>query len=124
MSECCCGGKKEVLFCACSGGANVGEVADRAARQLTDEGLGTMWCLAGIGGGVEPILERAKAAEVTLVLDGCAVGCAKKVFDKAGLTNYVQIKVTDLDIEKAKGIRATDEQVALVVAKAKEVMAQ
>lgn len=38
------------------------------------------------------------------------------------MTNYVQVKVTDLGIEKVKGIRATDEQVAKVVAKAKEVL--
>jgi uncharacterized metal-binding protein len=31
--------------------------------------------------------------------------------------------VTDLGIEKVKGIRCTDEQVAKVVAKAKEVLA-
>jgi len=50
--------------------------------------------------------------------------CAKKIFDRAGLTNYVQIKVTDLGIEKTKGVRATDEQVARLVAKAREVLAK
>jgi len=129
MAECgCnCGGnanEKDVLLYACSGGANVGEVADRAARQLMDEGAGTMWCLAGLGAEVEPIVQRAKDAAVNLVLDGCGVDCAKKVFDRAGVTNYTQIKVTDLGIEKVKGVRATDEQVSRLVAKAREILAQ
>jgi uncharacterized metal-binding protein len=47
-----------------------------------------------------------------------------KTLDNAGITNYVQVKVTDLGIEKVKGVRATDEQIARLVAKAKEVLAQ
>ena len=47
-----------------------------------------------------------------------------KTLDNAGITNYVQVKVTDLGIEKVKGVRATDDQVASLVAKAKEVLAQ
>ena len=43
---------------------------------------------------------------------------------KTFLTNYVQIKVTDLGVEKVKGIRATDEQVARLVAKAEEILAR
>ena len=114
--------RKTVLCYACSGGANVGEVADRAARQLMDEGLGTMWCLAGIGAGVEPIVENARQADANIVLDGCPVDCARKCFDRAGIANYTQIRLTDLGIEKVKGIRATDEQVARTVARAKEVL--
>jgi uncharacterized metal-binding protein len=129
MSECGCScgenvNEKDVLLYACSGGANVGEVADRAARELMAEGAGTMWCLAGLGAGVEPIVRRAKEADVNLVLDGCGVDCAKKVFERAGMTNFTQIKVTDLGIEKVKGVRATDEQVSKLMAKAREALRQ
>ena len=125
MSECCSANdnKKTVLFYACSGGANVAEVADRAARQLMTEGLGMMFCLAGIGAGIDGMVQTAKDADLNVVLEGCPVDCAKKIFDGAGLTNYVQIKVTDLGIEKVKGVAATDEQVAKLVAKVKEELA-
>lgn len=128
MAECgcrCCGNGsgKDVLLYACSGGANVGEVADRAARALMADGAGTMWCLAGLGAEIGSIVERAKKADVNLVLDGCGVDCAKKIFDRAGVTNYTQIKVTDLGIEKIKGVRATDEQVAKLVAKVRSALA-
>ena len=42
-------------------------------------------------------------------------GSARKIFDRAGITNYRQIKVTELGIEKKKGVRATGEQVDRVV---------
>jgi len=97
----CCGApaKKTVLLYACSGGANVAEIADRAARQATADGAGTMFCLAGIGAGIPAMVQTARDADLNVVIDGCPMDCAKKIFDKAGLANYVQIKVTDLGIE-------------------------
>ena len=44
-----CGEGRQVLLYACSGGANVAEVADKAARELMFAGQGTMFCLAGLG---------------------------------------------------------------------------
>jgi uncharacterized metal-binding protein len=102
----------------------VAEIADRAARELMFSGCGSMFCLAGIGAGIQGMVQTAKDADLNLVLEGCPMDCAKKIFDKAGLTNYVQVKVTDLGIEKTKGVRATDEQVARLVAKAREVLAK
>jgi len=122
----CCGSKKggkTVLLYACSGGANVAEVADRAARQLAAEGRGTMFCLAGLGAGIEAMVQTARDADLNVVLEGCPMDCAKKIFDRAGLTNYVQVKVTDLGIEKKKGVRAADSEVVRAVAKAKESLA-
>jgi uncharacterized metal-binding protein len=124
MADCGCSGKgKTVLFYACSGGANVAEVADRAAREMMFAGQGAMFCLAGVGAGIAGMVQTAKDADVNLVIDGCPMDCAKKVFEKAGVTNFRYIRVTDLGIEKVKGVRCTGEQVASVVAKAKEVLA-
>ena len=137
MSECCgskpaakaqpscCGSidkKRTVLLYACSGGANVAEISDRAARELMFSGCGTMFCLAGLGAGIQAMIQTAKDADLNLVIDGCPMECAKKIFDRAGVTNYKQFKVTDLGIEKVKGIRCTKEQVDTVVMKAKELL--
>ena len=110
-SECCSAGRTVLLF-ACSGGANVAELADRSARELMASGCGTMFCLAGLGADIEGMIQTARDADLNVVIDGCGVDCAKKIFDRLGLTNYVQVKVTDMGYEKAKGVRATDEQVA------------
>jgi uncharacterized metal-binding protein len=125
MAECSCNGgrAKSVLIYACSGGANVAEAADLAARRLMFEGAGTMFCLAGLGAGIQGMIQTAKDADVNLVIDGCPMDCAKKVFEKAGVANYAYVKVTELGIEKVKGVRCTDELVAKVVAKAKELLA-
>jgi len=124
MSECCCGGGgRTILFYACSGGANVAEVADRAARRLMDEGAGTMFCLAGLGAGIEAMVRTARDADLNVVIDGCPLDCAKAIFERLGLGNYVQVKVTDLGFEKTKGVRATDEQVAATVATVRRALA-
>ena len=126
MADCCCSSgtkKKTVLIYACSGGANVAEVADKAARELMFAGQGSVFCLAGIGAGIESMVAQAKQADVNLVLEGCPMDCAKKIFDKAGVTNYTHVRVTDLGIEKKKGVRISDAEVAKVVARAKEVLA-
>jgi uncharacterized metal-binding protein len=123
-SDCCGGGEKTVLFYACSGGANVAEVADRAARTLMREGEGTMFCLAGLGADIDGMIQTARDADLNVVIDGCPMDCAKKIFDRVAVSDYVQVKVTDLGIEKSKGVAATAEQVAEVVAKVREVLAE
>ena len=126
MTDCCSGSEKTktVLLYACSGGANVAEIADRACRELMFAGAGTMFCLAGLGAGIQEMIQTARDADVNLVIDGCPMDCAKKVFEKAGLTNYQYVKVTDLGIEKVKGVRCTQEQVDTVIAKVCQVLAQ
>ena len=126
--SCGCGGsgaaaKKKVLVYACSGAANVAEIADHVARQLTAEGLGQMFCLAGLGAGIPNMIQTAKDADLNLVLDGCPLNCARLIFQKLGLTNVKIIRVTDHGIEKAKGVKINDEQVQKIVALAKDALA-
>ena len=124
MADCCNDKKRIVLLYACSGGANVAEIADKAARELMFEGAGTMFCLAGVGAGIDAMVQTARDADLNVVLEGCPMDCARKIFDGAGLTNYRQIKVTDLGIEKVKSVRCTQDQVDQVVAKAREMLAE
>jgi len=126
MAECCDNreGKRTVLFYACSGGANVAEIADRAAREMMFAGEGAMFCLAGLGAGIDGMIQTARDADLNVVIDGCDMDCAKTIFANCGVTNAVQVKVTDLGIEKVKGVRCTDEQVAKTVAGVREAMAK
>ena len=59
---CACGGAPKLIF-ACSGGADVGELADQAARTMTRNGQGKMFCLAGIGGRVSECQRRGADRE-------------------------------------------------------------
>jgi uncharacterized metal-binding protein len=115
--------KKKVLLYACSGAANVADIADHVARQLTEEGQGQMFCLAGLGAGIPNMIQSAKDADLNLVIDGCPLDCGRLIFQKLGLTNVKIIRVTDHGIAKAKGVKITGEQVQKIVALAKEVLA-
>lgn len=126
MSNCACNcgtAKKTVMIYACSGAANVAEIADKVARRLTREGSGAMFCLAGLGAEIPDMLATAKKADVSLVLDGCPIDCARKIIEKAQLTNARIIRITDLGIAKAKGVPVTDEQVEKVYQEARRVLA-
>ena len=122
-SDCCCSAKRNILFYACSGGANVAEIADRAARELMFSGDGTMFCLAGLGAGIDGMIQTARDADMNVVIDGCPMECARKTFDRAGVSDYTPLLVTELGIEKVKGVPATEEQVDRIVAKVREIIA-
>jgi uncharacterized metal-binding protein len=106
------------LIFACSGAADVGAISDLAARQLTSEGAGKMFCLAGIGGRVSGIMESTRGAAKILAIDGCSLDCTRLCLEEAGFIDFEHIKVADLGLEKGKS-PVTDENVAKVVRAAK-----
>lgn len=108
-----CAGGPTLIF-ACSGAADVGAISDLAARQLTSEGAGKMFCLAGIGGRVKGIMETTQDAAHILAIDGCSFDCVKLCLEEARFTEYDHMRVTDLGLEKGKS-PATDENIATVV---------
>jgi uncharacterized metal-binding protein len=60
---------------------------------------------------------------VNLVIDGCPVDCAKKVFEQAGIKGYRYLRVTDLGIDKTKGACCSRQQIDQVMSKAREMLA-
>jgi uncharacterized metal-binding protein len=92
------------LIFSCSGAADVGELADRAARNLTRDGHGKMFCLAGIGGRVSGILKTTEAAVSILAIDGCPLDCAKKSLEEAGFKKVNHLRLSDHGFEKGKTV--------------------
>lgn len=72
MADLCCNRGKEKVVFACSGAADVGELADKTARKLRKDGFGKMSCLIGIGAKLENFLQTAKNSH-TIIIDGCSV---------------------------------------------------
>jgi len=91
-----------VMLLACSGASNVGQLANQAALELTQEGLGNMSCLAGIGGKLAGFMKSAKEAPALVVMDGCEVGCAKAIFADTGVPLRGYLVLTELGIIKNK----------------------
>ena len=116
----CTGGPK--LIFACSGAADVGAVSDQAARKMTKDGAGRMFCLAGIGGRVAPIMEKTRSASKILAVDGCPMDCVAETLRNADFDGFEHLRVTDLGFEKGK-TEINDENIAKVVAKGKELLA-
>jgi uncharacterized metal-binding protein len=98
-SDCNCSGKELLIF-TCSGGCNVGQLANDAARKLGREGVGKMACLSAVSSGVSMAIAGAKEAKDLLVIDGCPVQCARKTLEKAGLKPTIHLLVTDLGLRK------------------------
>jgi len=88
---------------ACGGCADVGEVADQVSRKLRRDGFATpkASCLAGIGAGITPFIDAAKAADTVITIDGCEVGCAEKIIHNIGLKPHA-IFLTAMGLEKGK----------------------
>jgi uncharacterized metal-binding protein len=78
----------------------VGQIANRAAVTLAQQGVGRYFCLAGIGGHVSGMIESTKAGKMLIAIDGCPVGCAKKTLEHTGFNIDEYVQVTDLGIEK------------------------
>lgn len=119
MSNCCSSAPK--LIFACSGAADVGEIADNTARKLTADGAGKMFCLAGIGGNVSGIVASTEAASAILAIDGCSVNCTKKTLEQAGFTNFSHIILTDLGLVKGQ-TPVTIEVIEKVANKSKDIL--
>jgi uncharacterized metal-binding protein len=105
--QCGCGEGPKLIF-ACSGAADVGRIADLAARKLSADGAGKMFCLAGIGGRVGGIVETTRSAHKILVIDGCSLDCARKTLENADFSKFEYIRLSDLGMEKGKTAVADD----------------
>ncbi len=114
----CCSGEAKLIF-ACSGAVDVGAVADQAARRLSSEGVGKMFCLAGIGGRVSGIMKTTEAASMILAIDGCGLDCVRHTLLAAGFTKFEHFRLNDLGMEKGK-TPPTGENIEIVFKKGRQ----
>ena len=121
MADCACSTAPTLIF-PCSGGSDCGAVSDQAARKLTKDGVGKMYCLAGLGGDVAPIIANAKAAGKILAIDGCNLDCAKKTIERVGIAVTAHLRMSDLGMEKGK-TPANEANIATVAAKGAALLA-
>lgn len=77
--------KKIPLVYSCSGCSSAAQMANWIALQMDREGVAEMSCIAGVGGGVGPLVEKAKSADVIIEIDGCLLHCVEHCLKKEGL---------------------------------------
>jgi uncharacterized metal-binding protein len=121
MADTCCSGDNVLIF-ACSGGSNVGQISNDAGKKLDQEGLGQLYCLAGVGGDISGIVASSKGADRTIVIDGCSIGCAKATMEKAGVPISCYFVVTEQGIEKGHHFNITAEEIEKTCAAVRQAL--
>ena len=119
-AQCQCGQAPKLIF-TCSGAADVGEISDRAARSMTRDGHGKMFCMAGIAGRIGGIMKMTESASRILAIDGCELDCVRNCLRQAGFDRFEHFRVTDLGLEKGSA-SVNDENIAKVAGKGKEMI--
>ena len=117
----CCATAPKLIF-PCSGSSDVGALADQAARQMTLDGTGKMYCLAGIGGRIPSFIESTRAATKVLVIDGCPEECGRKTLEQAGLKNFVHLKLAEMNFAKG-ATKVTPERIREVATRGAQLVA-
>ena len=120
--KCACG-SSDVRVVTCSGGSNVGQIANQAAVMLAMEKVAGFFCLAGIGAHIKGMVKSGKEADLIISIDGCPVQCAAKTMQHAEIEPAIQVIVTELGIEKSHDMIVDEKICARVIEKVKEELA-
>jgi uncharacterized metal-binding protein len=114
---CSCGQNepKRIIF-PCAGQANVGQLTNLAAIQLTEEGYGSIACASLLAIGTESLIANAMNADEVVILDGCPMLCAKKIAGAQGIPAGQHLVITELGITKGPSKSYTDEDIEKIVA--------
>lgn len=113
------GGTKRIIF-ACAGASKAGQLSNEAAVWLTKEGYGNIACTASLAVSTPSIKKKVEEADEVVVIDGCPVGCARQIVERAGIAPDQEIVVTALGIEKGGSLDLSEEDVETVVSAAWE----
>ncbi len=100
MGGCGCGGTGLPMVFACSGASDVGAITDQVARKLSRRRLATMSCIAAIGGRVEDMVEKARAATSIVAIDGCDHECARRTLESVGAAGMMHFALQEMGMEK------------------------
>ncbi len=85
---------------SCSGCSTAAQLANYVAVQLDRKKIAEMSCIAGVGGDVKPLVQKAKLAECIIVLDGCPLKCAQQCLAKHGLKPNLHLVLTEMGVKK------------------------
>ncbi len=105
---------KRLIF-PCAGQANTGQLSNLAAVELTEEGYGSIACVALLATGAEGLVKGARNADEVVAIDGCPMHCAKKIALAQGVVPAQHVVVTDLGVAKGLSKDYTPDDVETVV---------
>jgi len=109
-TKCSCGSANVALF-PCTGAANVGQISNKIAIALEEQGIGNLMCTVGIGARAPGLMKSAEASDRIITIDGCPVNCATKTMELAGFKVDRQIVISELGVKKTRDRNPKDEEV-------------
>lgn len=88
------------LVYSCSGCSNAAQLCNALALRLQRRGLAEMSCIAGVGGGVKPLVRLARRGRPILALDGCPLRCVVACLERAGVRPGRHVLLSDLGVTR------------------------
>ena len=88
------------LVYSCSGCSNVAQLANTLALRLDRAGLAEMSCIAGVGGRVNSLVNKANSGRPILAIDGCPLHCARACLAQHGVIADVHITLSSYVLRK------------------------
>lgn len=110
---------KNALFVCFGGMSNVGTLTGLAGLEATrraEPGEAGIFCLGGLPTEAKTVLDKTRAAERIITVDGCPLNCSRKIVEQAGFTPSRTINlVEDCGIKKGAPADYTDADVQVAV---------
>ncbi|MDA7086370.1 putative zinc-binding protein [Pseudomonas sp. SA3-5] len=88
------------LVYSCSGCSNVAQLANTLAVRLDRAGLAEMSCIAGVGGHVPALVNKARSGRPILAIDGCPLHCVSACLAQHGIGADVHITLSSSGLRK------------------------
>lgn len=104
------------LVYSCSGSSNVAQLANAIAVRLDRTGLAEMSCIAGVGGGVKPLVRKATSGRRIVAIDGCPLGCCERALGNHGVTADRVVRLHERGLRKRQHVDFTAEERDVVYA--------
>ena len=98
------------LVYSCSGCSNVAQLANNLAVRLDRSGVAEMSCIAGIGGHVGSLVNKARSGRRIYALDGCPLQCVENCLKQHDLHADVHLILSHYGLRKRYGEDCTQEQ--------------
>lgn len=91
------------LVYSCSGCSNVAQLANTLAVRLDRAGLAEMSCIAGVGGHVSSLVNKANSGRPILAIDGCPLQCVKGCLAQHGVSASYHLILSQRGLKKRYG---------------------
>ena len=99
---------------SCSGCSNTAQLANRLAVELDRARVAEMSCIAGVGGGVPSLVQKATTGRKIVAIDGCPLACVTHCLSHHGVEPTWHFTLTEFGLLKRQHEDYTPDDLARV----------